>query len=83
MNQFLSQNGGDFSSRKVSVDQAMRLLGRNGIHVTREKAETIKAETILDFLYLIAKTYRTQKEHESCVEFDLKNESNTEQGPFY
>lgn len=78
MNQFLSQNGDVFSARKVSVDQAIRLLGRNGIRVNKEKVETI-----LDFLYLIAKTYRTHKEHVNRIEFDLEDESNTEQRPFY
>lgn len=78
MNQFLSQNGDGFSSRKVSVDQAMRLLGRNGIRVNKERAETI-----LDFLYLIAKTYRTHKEHANRIEFDVEDKSNTEQQPFY
>jgi len=41
-----------FSTRKVSVNQAIKVLGHNGIHVNEEKAEII-----LDFLYLIARTY--------------------------
>ena len=45
-----------FSTRKVSVNQAIKLLGRNGILVNKEKAEII-----LDFLYLIAKTYKKQQ----------------------
>lgn len=72
MNQFLSQNGVSFSARKVSVDQAIRLLKRNGIRVDKEKAETI-----LDFLYLIAKTYRTHRGRINQIELDLEDESNT------
>lgn len=56
MSQSLYKSSSVFSARKVSVDQAVRLLGRNGIKVNREKAEVI-----LDFLYLIAKTYKTQQ----------------------
>lgn len=41
-----------FPQKKVSVKQAVKILRRNGIHVNEEKAEVI-----LDFLYLIAKTY--------------------------
>ena len=58
MDQLLYKRSKVFSTRKVSVDQAVRLLGRNDIHVDKEKAEII-----LDFLYLIAKTYNTQKEN--------------------
>lgn len=56
MNRSLYKNPNVFSARKVSVEQAIRLLGRNGIRVNKEKAEII-----LDFLYLIAKTYKTQQ----------------------
>lgn len=59
MSQFIYKTPSAFSARKVSVDQAVRLLNRNGIRVDREKAETI-----LDFLYLIAKTYKTQQEYD-------------------
>ncbi len=45
-----------FSSRKVSVDQAIKLLRRNGIHVNEDQAVII-----LDFLYLLAKTYSNIK----------------------
>lgn len=41
-----------FSNRKVSVAQAIKMLKRNDI-TTKED----EAETILDFLYFIAKTY--------------------------
>ena len=40
-----------FSDRKISVEQAIRILRRNGIQVNEDQARTI-----LDFLYLIAKT---------------------------
>ena len=65
MNQLLYENSKDFSTRKVSVDQAVRVLGRNGIVVTKENAAII-----LDFLYCIAKTYTTQKEHASRMEIE-------------
>jgi len=41
-----------FSSRKVSVDQAIKLLNKNGVRVDENQAAII-----LDFLYLFAKTY--------------------------
>lgn len=62
----LYKNSKAFSTRKVSVDQAMRSLGRNGIRVTREKAEVI-----LDFLYTIAKTYNAKK-NDVSREFEPK-----------
>jgi len=40
-----------FSNRKITVDQAIRILKRNGIRVSEDQARII-----LDFLYLIAKT---------------------------
>ena len=43
-----------FSSRKVSTDQAIKVLKRNGIQVNEDQAIVI-----LDFLYLLAKTYCT------------------------
>ena len=49
------------------MDQVIRLLGRNGIQVNREKAEII-----LDFLYLIAKTYKTQQVPDSFKEHEPK-----------
>lgn len=56
MNSSLNKPIGAFSSRKVSIDQTIKLLSRHGIRVNKEKAEVI-----LNFLYLIAKTYNTQK----------------------
>ncbi len=39
-----------FSNRRVSIDQAIKILRRNGIQVNEDQARII-----LDFLYLIAK----------------------------
>ena len=61
-----------FSIRKVSADHAIRLLSRKGIQINRQKAEII-----LQFLYLIAKTYNKQKEITAVGDLDLSNESNT------
>ena len=41
-----------FSSKNVSTNQAIKVLKRNGIHVNEDQAIVI-----LDFLYLLAKTY--------------------------
>lgn len=67
MSKFPYKNSKVFSTRKVSVNQAIKLLNRNGIRVNREKAEII-----LDFLYLIAKTYKKQRAHDSYTEFEPK-----------
>jgi len=40
-----------FPNRGVTIDQAIRILGRKGIPVNEDQAGII-----LDFLYLIAKT---------------------------
>jgi hypothetical protein len=40
-----------FSTKKVSSDQAVKLLIRNGVYTDEDQIKTI-----LDFLYLIAKT---------------------------
>jgi hypothetical protein len=63
MNQFPYRSPRAFSGRKISLDQAIKVLKRNGIRVNRENAEVI-----LDFLYLIAKTYKNQKEHANYEE---------------
>jgi hypothetical protein len=72
MNQFLDKNSSSFVARKVSTDQAIRLLGRKGIRLNREKAEII-----LDFLYLIAKTYKKEKKIDNTGNLNLSDESNT------
>jgi len=48
-----------FSSRKVSTNQAIKVLKRNGIQVNEDQATVI-----LDFLYLIAKTYSSVERRE-------------------
>jgi hypothetical protein len=58
-----------FSTRKVSTEQAIRVLRRNGINVNKEKAEII-----LDFLYLIAKTYRSIEDNDESWRFEPKRE---------
>lgn len=40
-----------FSNRRISIDQAIRVLRRNGIQASEDQARII-----LDFLYLMAKT---------------------------
>ncbi len=61
MKQFLYENAKDFSPRKVPVELAVRILNRNGIRVNKENAQII-----LDFLYRIAKTFKTQNKDEYC-----------------
>lgn len=50
-----SKNPKEFSSGRISIDQAIKILKRNGLEVTNEQAMAI-----LDFLYLIAKTTRSE-----------------------
>ena len=71
MNQFPDKNSNTFVARKVSTDQAIRLLGRKGIQINTEKAEII-----LDFLYLIARTYKKEKEIDNTGNLNLSGESN-------
>ena len=77
MSQVPFKNSSVFSTRKVSADQAVRVLGRNGIHVSKEEANVI-----LDFLYLIARTYNTQRELDHTVSWNPGGESNTSDRPF-
>lgn len=63
------KNVKSFSTRKVSSEQAIRVLRCNGINVNKEKAEII-----LDFLYLIAKTYRSIEDNNECGRFEPKRE---------
>jgi len=44
-----------FSSRKVSSDKAIKLLGRRGIRINEEEAVVI-----LDFLYLLASSFKNK-----------------------
>ena len=43
------------------TDYTVRILNRNGIQVNKENAQII-----LDFLYHIAKTFKTQDKYGSC-----------------
>ncbi len=68
MLQLYYKNARVSSSRKVSTEQAIRVLKRNGIKVDKEKADII-----LDFLYLIAKTYRRVEDNAECWRFEPKH----------
>lgn len=63
------KNGKPFSTRKVSTEQAIRALKRNGITVDEEMADII-----LEFLYLIARTYRIMKDSDEYPEIEPKSE---------
>jgi|GEM_PF-6187152 len=56
MQQLNSKSSQDFYTRKVSINQAIKSLKRNGIQVDEERVKVI-----LDFLYLLAKTYKPTK----------------------
>jgi hypothetical protein len=72
MNNTAEEKSKGFLPRKVSTEKAVKLLRQGGIQVNKEEAEVI-----LDFLYLIAKTYRKQMEIESQDEFGPADESNS------
>jgi hypothetical protein len=72
MSQVPVKNSNVFSTRKVSADQAVKVLGRNGIRVSKEEAKVI-----LDFLYLIARTYNTQRTLGRPVSWNPGGESYT------
>lgn len=72
MNNITEERLKGFSPRKVSTEKAIKLLRQGGIQVNKEEAEII-----LDFLYLIAKTYRKQMEMESQDELEPGDESNS------
>lgn len=52
MNKSHNRNPIVFSNKKVSPNRVMKTLERNGISIDEDQAKMI-----LDFLYLIAKTY--------------------------
>jgi len=56
MNRLQSKNPKAFSGKKVSINQAMAILKQDGVHT-----DEAQAKVILDFLYLIAKTYSIYK----------------------
>ncbi|OQP54697.1 hypothetical protein [Niastella populi] len=82
MKQLLYENAKDFSPRKVSAELAVRILNRNGIQVNKENAQII-----LDFLYRIAQTFKTQHKDNSCKPEPIKEieplESAFLLGPMY
>lgn len=49
----LFRRSNDFSHKKVSTSQAVKVLKRNGIETSEDQAGII-----LDFLYLLAKTFK-------------------------
>lgn len=49
----------EFSSRKISITQAIKILKRSGVEVTEDQASII-----LDFLYLLAKTFKNAENTE-------------------
>lgn len=50
-----------FSGRKVSLNQAVKSLRRNGIHVDEDQAIII-----LDFLYLLASSFKKIDDNDAC-----------------
>lgn len=52
----------EFSGRKISVTQAVKVLKRSGIEVGEDQASVI-----LDFLYLLAKTFKNTENTEGNV----------------
>lgn len=73
MNNTTEERLNGFLPRKISTEKAIKLLRQGGIQVNKEEAEVI-----LDFLYLIAKTYRKQIEMENQDELEPDDESNSE-----
>lgn len=60
-----------FSGRKVSVNQAINLLRRNGIRVSEEEASII-----LDFLYLSAGSFKEKEDIKDTSEMKVNEISN-------
>lgn len=61
----------NFSIRRVSTDQAIKTLKANGIDLNEEEARVI-----LDFLYLIAKSYSNQANQKGSTESNREENSN-------
>jgi hypothetical protein len=64
MQEFSTKQPKAFYTRKISVNIAIRILKQNDIRVNEDQAKEI-----LDFLYLIAKTYNI---HEDDQRIDLR-----------
>jgi hypothetical protein len=69
MLQSFYRSGKAFLTRKVSTEQAITILRRNGISVNSENAEII-----LEFLYLVARTYRNPENNEECAKLEPKED---------
>ncbi len=61
-----------FSDRKVSVNHVVRSLRRNGIRVNEDQAVTI-----LDFLYLLASSFKKVNQVDEEMNARVKETSNT------
>jgi hypothetical protein len=57
MQEFLTKQSKSFYTRKISINTAIRILNQNDIQVNEDQDKEI-----LDFLYLIAKTYNLSKD---------------------
>lgn len=57
MQEFSTKYSKAFYTRKISINTAIRILNQNDIRVNEDQAKEI-----LDFLYLIAKTYNLHKD---------------------
>jgi len=64
MQEFLTKHPKAFYTRKISINTAIRILNQNDILVNEDQAKEI-----LDFLYLIAKTYNL---HEDDQQMDSR-----------
>jgi hypothetical protein len=62
MQQSIENKPATFLDRQVSVDQAIKILKRNGIQANEEQACII-----LDFLYLLAKTCRKMENLDNTI----------------
>jgi hypothetical protein len=57
MQEFSTNQTKAFYTRKISINTAIRILHQNNIRVNADQAKEI-----LDFLYLIAKTYKKNED---------------------
>jgi hypothetical protein len=57
MQEFSTNQTKAFYTRQISINTAIRILHQNDIRVN-----AVQAKEILDFLYLIAKTYKNNED---------------------
>lgn len=62
MNESQHRNSRVFSSKKVSIARVINILRSNGISTDEDQAKKI-----LDFLYLIAKTYSIIEDNKTRI----------------